>query len=98
MFFAMKFKSDNTKIGTKFNCKVQCGRCVARKKDSNRCKRNICTGRKVCHTHQKADVGLELKKSNIPNAGKGLFAALEFKKDGVIGVNAGEVLMLEWCK
>jgi hypothetical protein len=90
----MKFKSENSKTGTTFQCKVQCGRCVARNKNGTRCKRNVCTGRKVCHTHRKVDVGLEVKTSNIPNAGKGLFAAREFKKDSVIGVYAGEVLTL----
>jgi hypothetical protein len=90
----MKFKSENSKTGTKFQCNIKCGRCVAINKNGTRCKRRVCMGRKVCHTHRKAGVGLEVKNSNIPNAGKGLFAAREFKKDSVIGVYAGEVLTL----
>ena len=85
----MKFKSQNTKTGTQFQCNIQCGRCVAINKNGTRCKRRVCMGRKVCHTHRKSGVGLEVKNSNIPNAGKVLFAAREFIKDSVIGVYAG---------
>lgn len=65
----------------------------------NQCKRYITIGLPVCYQHLAMDDNLKIKKSTIPNGGKGLFAYdgtndnnIVFKKDEKIAQYKGEHL------
>ena len=57
-----------------FSCKVESIRCADHAKNGNRCKRRTVIGSPYCSTHLAYNHHLKIKTSNIPNAGKGLFA------------------------
>ena len=73
--------------GKQFRCPLQCAQCTAITSKGTRCKRKVCIGKPECSLHRK---DLQIKKSTIPNAGKGLFAKRDFKKNEVIGKYTGE--------
>jgi hypothetical protein len=85
----MRFEHTNTRTNLKFDCKLNCTRCTATTSKGTRCKRRVCVGVAVCHSHRKS-LGVKVKQSNIANAGKGLFATKTFKKNAVIGSYSGE--------
>jgi hypothetical protein len=58
----------------------ECVRCRAYKKNQRRCSRITCKYADYCYQHTKKEKGLQVKNSNIPNAGLGLFATKRFKK------------------
>ena len=57
-----------------FEANVQCMQCKGKSKNGNRCKRRVCIGTPFCWQHLASEKKLKIKESNIPNAGKGLFA------------------------
>jgi len=75
-----------TYTGKRFSCQLQCTQCTATTKSGQRCKRRVCVGQPKCSQHR----DFVIKKSGIPNAGMGLFAKREFKKNEVIGEYYGE--------
>ena len=85
----MRFKNKNLRTGLDFQCQLECNRCTATTSKGTRCKNRVCIGVPTCHAHRK-DAGLKVKRSTIPNAGKGLFATKQFKKGKPIGAYAGE--------
>ena len=85
----MRFKNTNIRKGIEFECQLDCNRCTATTAKGTQCKNRVCIGVPTCHAHRK-DIGLKVKKSTIPNAGKGLFATKKFKKKKTIGSYAGE--------
>lgn len=90
----MRFKYEYKPEGEdphNFSCQLQCNRCTANNKSGSRCKNRVCIGTTVCHAHRK-QLGLRVKKSTIPDAGKGLFATRKFKKNEIIGQYGGEVI------
>lgn len=68
--------------------KAQC----AFKSEKGRCKRGTVLTHPYCAQHTKEVLGVFIKKSTIPKAGKGLFAARDFKKGESIAEYAGERL------
>ncbi len=96
----MKFVFYNPNNTVKFNCNLQCQQCEAFTKAGNRCKKRVCIGVPYCYTHLLYNKNLKIKKSNIPNAGNGLFAlnpklennAIIFKKGQIIANYEGEKL------
>ena len=80
----VKFKWDATAVpasGRKpakpaksFSCTLQCSRCTALKPDGAQCTRRVCVGKPFCWSHARSQMNLAIKKSSMPNAGKGLFA------------------------
>jgi hypothetical protein len=62
---------------------MTCPRCTAISATGQRCKNNSCVSRPMCWVHTKSKLGLRVKKSKIPGAGLGLYAANNktFKKD-----------------
>lgn len=64
--------------------KQKCERCKFIKSNGQKCKRNTCKGF-LCWQHSMIDLGIRVKKSTIPNAGFGLFATKDMKKDHKIG-------------
>jgi hypothetical protein len=85
----MRFEHTNLRNALEFKCKLKCTQCTGTTSKGSRCKNKVCVGVAVCHLHRKA-LGLKVKKSNIPNSGKGLFATKDFKKNVVIGSYGGE--------
>lgn len=55
-----------------------CPQCSAITDKGKRCKRNTCIKYPLCWQHMKTKEGLELKKSEIPDAGQGVFATRDF--------------------
>ena len=51
----------------------KCQQCSATTKKGQRCKRNTCKLFPYCWTHLKSIENLQVKRSDIPNAGDGLF-------------------------
>ena len=85
----MRFKHTNLRTSLAFDCELQCNQCTATKKAGGRCKNRVCIGTSVCHVHRK-ELEVKVKKSTIPNAGKGLFATKTFNQNSVIGEYTGE--------
>ena len=77
--------------GQVFRCNLQCLRCAGNTKAGRRCARNTCKYLPLCFQHLKA-TGLQVKPSNIPNAGDGLFTTRQRARHELIGVYEGEVL------
>lgn len=70
-----------------------CGRCKAHsKKTKRRCKLRSCISLPYCHVHVGQETGLRVKQSLIPNAGKGLFAAKQYKRADTVAYYTGEIL------
>ena len=67
-----------------------CQRCDGRTKAGTQCKRRTCRTN-LCFQHLKSMQGLQLKKSNIPNAGLGLFATKPFRNNDKIAEYTGDV-------
>jgi len=66
-----QFKVDDNII---YRTKVESLQCIETTKKGSRCKRRCVIGSPVCCTHLSYAYNLKIKPSNIPNAGKGLFA------------------------
>ena len=66
-----------------------CARCTHSKNNGIKCKRNTCIYGPKCWQHTN---NLLIKKSTIPNAGKGLFSKTTIKKDTIITQYTGELL------
>ena len=57
----------------RFDCRVQCAQCDSWTKKGTRCKRRCCFTLPKCPAHARQAWGVEVSKSTIPGAGKGLF-------------------------
>ena len=55
-----------------------CPQCKATTHTGTRCKRHTCVRYPYCYQHLRLIDGLELKDSEIPNAGTGVFATRDF--------------------
>lgn len=65
--------------------------CSGTTKSKERCKKRTTTDHK-CWIHASKEDGVRVKKSNIPQAGKGLFAEKDFKKEEKVTDYCGERL------
>ena len=81
------FHSDDKHIDKK----LVTNRCEHLKTNNQQCRKKITIGQKLCHIHRLNKLHRKVKKSNIPNAGKGLFCADHTKA-------ANEVVIQEKCK
>ena len=77
MYFTFKINNE-----TLFRAKLHSIQCEANTKAGIRCKRKCVIGSPFCNVHLKYDHDLQIKKSLIPNAGKGLFAIDPHDKNG----------------
>ena len=59
---------------TKFSDQLKTKRCSHIDKNHKQCKREVTIGAPLCWQHLATDSNLKIKKSTIPNGGKGLFA------------------------
>ena len=57
---------------------MPCPKCIAITKNGTSCKRNTCVRFPYCFQHMNSIEGLQLKKSEINDAGLGLFATRNF--------------------
>ena len=69
-----------------------CVQCAAPTLTGNRCKNRTCIYTEFCNIHAKSILGLVLKKSGIPNSGKGLFTLVDIKKKQNIVRYTGEII------
>jgi len=60
---------------------MSCEQCNGTTKTGNRCKLKTCKFSPFCHHHTK----VEVRQSNIPNAGRGLFAKEDIRQNEVFG-------------
>ena len=67
-------------------------RCKAIGRDGNRCKHKTIRG-ELCWQHLKKEKGLRIKKSDIPAAGMGLFAAKPFPEGAVVAPYTGDTIV-----
>jgi transposase InsO family protein len=65
-------------------------RCIANTRSGEQCKRRTTTGAH-CFTHSQKDLGLRVKKSEVPNAGRGLYAAKEFRPGDFVSFYTGRL-------
>lgn len=63
---------------------VECQRCSYTRPNGTRCKRTTCRNPYYCYQHLESVAGLRIKKSNIENAGYGLFATRKLDKNSLI--------------
>ena len=56
------------------NLKLESMRCIAIKKNGQQCKNRVVIGMPCCRSHLQTDYHLAIRISQIPNAGKGIFA------------------------
>ena len=59
---------------TDFKGNLETGRCRGHNKSGAQCSRKVAIGYEYCFQHLRSQKHLNIKTSNIPNAGKGLFA------------------------
>jgi hypothetical protein len=57
-----------------FTCNLRKERCIGINRNGQRCKRETCIGTNYCFQHLESIKHLKIRKSTIPNAGKGLYA------------------------
>ena len=85
-------------VGTDFNHKLESVQCEAVKQNCQQCKNHTVIGQTYCHVHRKSILKLQIKKSNIVNGGKGLFAIgkdIVFKPGQRICLYNGELINVE---
>jgi SET domain-containing protein len=85
------FQSDDTD----FNDKLESIQCEAVKSNGQQCKNKTVIGHVYCHVHRRKILKLQIKKSNIVNGGKGLFAVgdgIVFKPGQRICMYDGELI------
>jgi hypothetical protein len=70
----------------------ECTRCHGQTKKHRRCKLRTCKIANDCYHHLRSGQGLAVKKSDIPNAGQGLFAAKDFETEQRVTEYKGERL------
>src|SRR5438045_701927 len=88
MPYAFRFKIDGD---IQFECTIESQRCEHRT-GNNRCKRLVCIGTDLCWSHSITDLCLRVKESNIPDAGRGLFACQHRVPPDHIVFRPGDIL------
>lgn len=79
------------KHGPEFKPVTECTRCKGFKKDGSQCTRRTCKTADFCWQHTAAEYGVRVKRSGIPGAGSGLFAAKDFRKGATVVPYAGKI-------
>ncbi len=78
-----------------WSCPIHCQRCEFIRPNGIRCKNRVCFGSPLCWRHNEKKWNVRAKKSNIPNAGKGLFATKRFSAGEWICPMTGENLSMD---
>ena len=69
---------------------MSCRLCTATNKDGSACRNHTCERGNRCWIHLRSQKGLMVKKSGIPNAGRGLYATRPFKQNKTIVAYTGK--------
>ena len=72
-----------------------CTRCSAMTLKGKRCRRSTCKYSDQCHQHTIKHKKLQIKTSQIPNSGNGLYTTQDIKKGQVIVPYGGKVITIE---
>lgn len=88
----MSFEIKNNDEHIDYKCNLQGQRCIGITKAGHQCNRRTVKMLPTCYQHTKSKYGVEIKKSQIPNAGDGLFTLKEFKANDTIVPYSGEPL------
>ena len=84
----VKFKNTNLRTGQTFKCALKKMTCGHPTESGTPCKKQVAIGIKKCHLHRH----VQIKKSLIKDAGKGVFAKKDYAVGYRIGYYRGEVL------
>jgi SET domain-containing protein len=84
------YDADNDRI---FHSRMFSGRCQYIKANGQRCKRRCCIGIELCNTHLPMEKNLQIRQSNIANAGKGLFAHREGAQPNAVIFKTGQKII-----
>ena len=76
-----------------FKCHLAKERCIGTNRNGDRCKRFTCIGTAYCWTHLEKIKHLKIRKSSIPNSGKGLFAWDTKQPDDAIIFRVGDTII-----
>lgn len=76
-----------------FHHLMETEQCVGHNKNGSRCKRKVTIGTPYCYQHLLNEKHLKIKKSNIPNAGMGLFALDKSKPEDAIIFRKGDKII-----
>ena len=75
-----------------FRCNLDCQRCQGHARSTGQqCRKVTCKYLPLCFIHLKQN-GLQVKQSNIPNGGDGLFTLIARQRNELIGEYSGEEL------
>ncbi|AAR26960.1 FirrV-1-G2 [Feldmannia irregularis virus a] len=88
----MSFVFEKDEDDSTWSCPLLCQRCAYVRPNGEQCKKRVCVGHPFCWIHVRAAFGVTVKTSTIPNAGKGLFATRDFKKNTWICPYFGEII------
>lgn len=78
---------------------VDCGQCMAKTRRNRRCKYMSCLPFYYCKRHLKSECGLEIKKSQLPNGGNGLYSTIDRELNSFIASYEGPEIPLDvWRK
>jgi uncharacterized protein len=87
-------KSDRKQVGANGQIDEGPQRCIADTKKGLQCKAHTRHG-EYCWTHLIQRRGVRIKKSTIPQAGKGLYAARDYQKGEVVARYTGDLIPLD---
>jgi SET domain-containing protein len=76
----------------------ECVQCSAQTRNGKRCKNTTCIYSEFCRAHTIQLFDLVLKKSSIPNSGKGLFTAVAIPPKKRIAKYTGDIKTIEQYK
>lgn len=91
MSFHYTFLNENEEE-QKFACNLRCNFCTATTRSGRRCRNRTCMHLPFCYLHLAENSGIEVRKSNIENAGMGVFALRDFKPNEVVCEYLGEII------
>ena len=80
----------NTNTNSSWSCPIHCDRCEFILPNEVQCRNRVCFGSPLCWIHNAKKYKVKANTSTIPNAGKGLFATEDFKKEAWICPMIGE--------
>ena len=88
----VSFHLSDPSMNLDWSCPLLCQQCTHLRPNGEQCKNRVCVGHPFCWVHIRAKYGVKVQKSNIPGAGKGLFATRDIKKNTWICPYIGEVI------
>ena len=89
----MPYQFKFTSPTTDFSCNIETKRCEGINKNGLRCKRKVGIGTPLCFSHLEKTKQIKIKKSTLPDAGKGLFAVNKQKEPNEIIFRQGDTII-----